>query len=244
MDKYDDKEKMVTVIIPAYNESEYIAEILNIARSSSLVGEVLVIDDGSSDGTSMQALICGARVITLEKNLGKAYAMDVGVDVARYEVITFLDADVVGYSVDKLERIISPVLNGSKEMYVGIRDKKILWLNKLSRIFPIISGERTVTKNLWNDIPQHYKQNFQIEIALNFFAKMSKKGMGFELIPGVNHRKKETKYGFWKGQYQRFGMMKDIVLVSMKIYLFETVKILIQSVRKKKKGVKETIKFP
>lgn len=225
MVEQNNQEKMVSVIIPAHNETKNIGLILDIACRSNLVDEIIVVDDGSDDDTRLIARKYTPHVITLPKNSGKATAMDVGVSAAKNEIITFLDADIIGYTTEKLDSIIIPVLDGRYEMFAGLRDKKLFWINKIARITPIISGERTLTKKLWYTIPNHYKQKFQIEIALNFFAKMTKKGMGFRPISGVNHVKKEQKYGFWYGQYRRFGMMKDLLFVGFKVYVVETLRL-------------------
>jgi glycosyltransferase involved in cell wall biosynthesis len=225
MDKQQNQEKLVSVIIPAFNEEKNIGGILRIAATHPLVGEVIVVDDGSDDGTAQVASQYTDLVMRLESNHGKAYAMDRGVAQAKYEVITFLDADLINYDHEKLSKIIMPVLNKDYEMFAGLRDKKLYWLNKLARISPILTGERTLTKKLWYTIPDHYKKNFQIEIAMNFYAKIMPRNMGFVLQNGVSQYKKEQKYGFWKGQYRRVGMMKDLFLVGSKVYVWEMLKL-------------------
>lgn len=220
---------MVSIIIPAYNEANTIADALAEIIGHPNVGEIIVVDDGSSDGTADMARSfalenpeSGVRVIQLEKNLGKAGAMDIAVQAAAHDVILFLDADMLGFTHQKMSAIMNPVLDFRYEMFVGLRAKRTYILNKLLRVFPIISGERALTKNLWNSIPQAHKKNFMIEIAMNYAAKQTKRGMGMTRIIGMRHVIKEKKYGFWKGMKARMRMSAEVLSISIYLYVFVT----------------------
>jgi glycosyltransferase involved in cell wall biosynthesis len=84
----------VSVVIPAHNEEGPIGEVVRAALASdSRVAEVLVVDDGSTDGTSTQAELAGARVVRLDSNRGKGNAVRVGCQAAIGEVVVLIDAD-------------------------------------------------------------------------------------------------------------------------------------------------------
>jgi len=100
---------MITVIIPALNEEKTIRQVVRIANSSSLVTEVIVVDDKSMDDTVMEARKEGATVITSTK-LGKGASMKDGVLVAGNELIAFLDADIVTYPANVIEILTVPLL--------------------------------------------------------------------------------------------------------------------------------------
>jgi glycosyltransferase involved in cell wall biosynthesis len=212
---------MVSVIIPAFDEAATIArKVAEVVRHPA-VREVIVVDDGSRDATARLAADAGARVIALEGNVGKAMALHSGVMAASQDVLLFLDADVTGYTHEQLSRIIDPVLGGQVEMFVGIRARMTVWLNHLLHVFPIISGERALTRALWLAVPAGCKRGFQIEIALNYFAKRTAKGMGFALIPGTEHHIKERKYGLWAGLLRRLGMVADVLAISVRLYVID-----------------------
>lgn len=215
---------LVSAIIPAFNEEKTIAHVAHVLLRHPLIGEVIVVDDGSTDKTveTLQAL--PVRVVQLGHNSGKATAMNVGVATARYAYIFFCDADVLGLNEETVTRLITPVLSGRYAMYVGIRERKILWLNKILHITPILGGERVLSKDLWYMVPTGYKKNFQIEIALNYFSKQTPARMGFERMPGVTQIIKEKKYGFLKGFPRRIAMMWDVLWVGIKIYGFEAMR--------------------
>ncbi len=83
----------VTVLVAAYNEAPAIAPIVRAALQAVPGCEVLVVDDGSNDGTDRTAEAAGARVLRLEKNQGKGHAIRHGLESVRSEVIVLIDGD-------------------------------------------------------------------------------------------------------------------------------------------------------
>lgn len=210
---------MVSVIIPALNEAETIGTKIGEVIGHPDVREVIVVDDGSDDRTAELAAAAGARVIALTENGGKASALEAGVAAAVSELLLFMDADVTGYDHALLSRIIDPVKAGRYEMFVGIRARRTYWLNRALRFFPIIGGERALTRELWASIPKSHKQGFRIEVAMNYCAKRVGRGMGFALIRGTRHHTKERKYGLLVGLFRRAGMIRDVVAISVRLYI-------------------------
>ncbi len=93
----------VSVIIPAYNEAERLPQAVESARRQSLPPrEIIVVDDGSTDGTAEVARKLGVRVISQE-NKGLPGARNSGIRAARGEWIALLDSDDI-WEPDKLER--------------------------------------------------------------------------------------------------------------------------------------------
>lgn len=86
---------LVSVIIPAHNAEKYLEECLVSIRKQTFKNwEVIVVDDGSIDGTYAIARKY-ARAVRLESNLGEGEARNEGAKVARGEILAFTDADVV-----------------------------------------------------------------------------------------------------------------------------------------------------
>jgi hypothetical protein len=85
----------VTVVVPAYRATGTLARALASARDQrpSLPAEILVVDDGSQDGTAALARECGATVIVHERNRGLAAARNTAVTAATQPWLAFLDAD-------------------------------------------------------------------------------------------------------------------------------------------------------
>ncbi len=105
---------MITVIIPALNEEKTVAQVVNLAKNSARVTEVIIVDDKSMDNTVEQARKEGATIITSTK-LGKGASMKDGVLVAKNEIIAFLDADIVSYQGDIIELLTSPLINNEAD---------------------------------------------------------------------------------------------------------------------------------
>jgi len=108
------RDRRVSVVIPVLNESARVASVVRLALRSRRVGEVIVVDDGSIDGTPELAEAAGARVFT-SNFLGKGGSMEEGRDEARHDTILYLDGDLAGMSEDLVDRVIDPVLRGEAD---------------------------------------------------------------------------------------------------------------------------------
>lgn len=102
---------MVSVVIPALNESRRIAGVVEFARRSSLVSEVVVVDDGSVDGTGELAAAAGAKVIT-GSLLGKGAAMSDGLKATSGAAVVYLDGDLEGLDPHLIHNICEPLVTG------------------------------------------------------------------------------------------------------------------------------------
>ncbi|HLI54181.1 MAG TPA: glycosyltransferase family 2 protein [Acidimicrobiales bacterium] len=115
----------VAVVIPALNEEASIASV--VAAVPAVVGgeptECLVVDDGSTDGTSTAAKRAGALVCRLDKNLGQGRALQVGYRLAAArgaKVVVTLDADGQ-FDPSEMPRLVLPVLEGRADFVNGSR---------------------------------------------------------------------------------------------------------------------------
>jgi phosphoserine phosphatase len=100
---------MISVVIPVLNESPTVASVVAFARRDPRVAEVIVVDDGSIDGTPERARAAGATVIT-STLLGKGASMEDGLRVAGQELVLYLDGDLSGLHVDLVDRMARPLL--------------------------------------------------------------------------------------------------------------------------------------
>jgi glycosyltransferase involved in cell wall biosynthesis len=83
----------VSVVIPAYNEEEGIADVVRRLVAAGPWQEIVVVDDGSTDGTAQRAADAGARVVRHPYNKGNGAAVKTGIREATAPVVLLLDAD-------------------------------------------------------------------------------------------------------------------------------------------------------
>lgn len=110
------KYKKVSVIIPAYNEENTVAKVVEVVKKARCVDEIIVVNDGSSDNTADEASKAGAIVITHEVNKGKGQALYTGYMNAECDIIAFIDADIHNLTSNKVESMIKPILNGETDI--------------------------------------------------------------------------------------------------------------------------------
>jgi glycosyltransferase involved in cell wall biosynthesis len=114
----------ISVIIPAYNEIHTIQEILKRVQAVGVADEILVVDDGSTDGTrgvlkeyDSQGPV---RVIFHEKNQGKGAAVRTGIQHASGDLIIIQDADLE-YDPRDYELLLQPLREGIADVVYGSR---------------------------------------------------------------------------------------------------------------------------
>ena len=110
------KYQKVSVIIPAYNEEETVAKVVEVVKKVSVVDEIIVVNDGSKDNTEQEALKAGAIVINHETNKGKGQALYTGYQHAECDIIAFIDADIYNLTSAKVEAMIRPILEGKTDI--------------------------------------------------------------------------------------------------------------------------------
>ena len=161
----------VSIIIPCLNEEKSIAECVTRARNwlaqSGMTGEVVVIDNNSTDRTTEVARAAGARVI-FEQLRGKGNAFQTGMRESSGRYIVMSDGDAT-YDLSRLDQMIEPLKQGY-DMVIGNRlkgemeSKSMPWLHKhignplfnaligliaRQRMGDVLSGLRSFTREAW-----------------------------------------------------------------------------------------------
>ena len=115
---------LVTVVLPCLNEAQSIVACIEQARQglqgAGLLGEVLVVDNGSTDGTPDLATAAGVRVIH-EPERGVGSAVMRGVAEAAGDIIVMADADCT-YELTRLGALVEPIIRDEADLVIGYRE--------------------------------------------------------------------------------------------------------------------------
>lgn len=131
----------ISVVIPAFNEEKFIADVIKVVKSSKVVDEIIVVDNNSSDNTSKIASSCGATVAFCKKQ-GKGYAMEKGLKLATGDIIIFIDGDICNYKKNFISKLINPIVRNEADFVKatfkrdGGRVTELLAKPLLALIFP------------------------------------------------------------------------------------------------------------
>jgi len=208
----------VAAIIPAYNEEKTIGSVITALKSSSKVDRIIVVSDGSEDGTVNTTMGYGdVEVIELLDNRGKGGAVKAGLDRCPAEVLLILDADLIGLSEEHIDLLLKPVLEGSAEMSVGVFEKGRIATDIAQKMAPFLSGQRALKRELLENISDLDLSRFGIEVALSKYVEDNEINAEVVQLPDLSHVMKEEKLGFWKGVLARAIMYWEIFKYVLRI---------------------------
>ncbi|MBI1331379.1 MAG: glycosyltransferase [Armatimonadetes bacterium] len=203
--------KQIAVIIPAFNESERITEVLRAVKGASHISEIIVVNDASEDNTSAVARkVPGIKVIDLVKNVGKGGAMATGVAATSAQIVAFVDADLVGLRAEHVDQIIRPLLRDECDMCFGVFRGGKIRSNAAMAVTPWLSGQRAMKRELFEAIPYIGELRFGVEVAITNTARKKKSRVKRVVLRGVSNCFKEEKYGLVKGLQARSKMYREI----------------------------------
>ncbi len=112
----------LTVVVPALNEEDTIAEVVDRVLAIPLTTQVIVVDDGSTDKTPAILSTYADRITILrnEKRGGKGNAIRQALPYATGETLIVQDADLE-YSPEEIPKLVNPILNGEVNVVYGTR---------------------------------------------------------------------------------------------------------------------------
>jgi dolichyl-phosphate beta-glucosyltransferase len=187
----------ISIVIPAFNEEKKIGHDVKAAAAfideEAVPGEVIVVDDGSTDNTAEEAQSAqipsavGRNVIKLDKNQGKGYALKTGILATNGDVVLFADSGTcVPYSnaLPQIERIqggdLDIAMASRRLKDTVIRRNRSLKRRMLSLFFRMVARIITGVPNRFSDTQCGFKV-YRGDVARELFGKCKTTGFMFEL---------------------------------------------------------------
>ncbi len=198
----------VTVLIPAFNEGPRIGAVLEVICNIERPHRIVVIDDGSKDGTSQVASQYPVDVLRHPHNRGKGAALQTGIDYIKSSPLwLFLDADLINLRPDHVEELLQPLeADESLGMTVGVFQGGKLNVDLAQQYFGILNGQRGCRGVFIENVPSLHWCRFGVEIFLSKLADHYRVPVSYPALKGITHHTKEEKFGFANGSYQRLKM--------------------------------------
>lgn len=213
-----------SVIIPAYNESERIKNVIEPLLNSKLTDEIIVVDDFSTDNTyEVASKYPRVRVIRLIENIGKTKSILEGVNNSKGEYLLFLDADLIGLTSDDIDNLIRPVINGVADQTISFRKKDSFFFSFVVGGNPFVSGERCIKRKDFDKImDSDNKYGFAFEMLTNKYFLDNKKTIAIVMMKNLRNTMKYEKRGLIK------GWLGDLIMVGELINAFGILEIIRQ----------------
>jgi glycosyltransferase involved in cell wall biosynthesis len=231
--------KKISCIISALNEEPRIADVLKAVSNHPLIDEIIVVDDGSTDNTSKEALkFKDVKVIRHEKNKGKTRSMLEGCYNTENDLVLFLDADLVDLNSDNISQLVKPVLNGSVDMTIGmIKHDTRLYITATILLYGCFSGQRAMKKEIALNTLENVI-GYGAEATFNKYVLDN--NLKFIIVNWLNVkailRYKET--GFRKGVSSFLLTLKDMFIVAPPLKFLKQVLLMRKLSKKYKKLIK------
>ena len=191
---------VLTVVIPVFNEVNTVLQVIERVRQTQLPLEIVLVDDGSEDGTREKLSELpesdDLKIILHEKNMGKGAALRTGFEHATGTAVVVQDADLE-YDPDDFRFLIQPIVEDTADVVYGTRyghhDRPVppLWHVQVNRLITRLANVRTglylsdvetcykvIKRELLQELAPGLKENrFGIEIELTI--KLAKKRARF-----------------------------------------------------------------
>ena len=172
----------ISVVIPVYNEVTTIKEVISSVMAAPYDKEVIVIDDGSVDGTREilnELSSPGLQIISHEGNRGKGAALRTGFGMATGDFVIIQDADLE-YSPSDYPKLLKPLLDGRADVVYGSRfiggdEHRTLFFwhmigNKLLTLFSNLAETSSILSHTLASTSPLLSINRMVRYGLPFFA--------------------------------------------------------------------------
>jgi glycosyltransferase involved in cell wall biosynthesis len=191
----------ITTIIPAFNREAYVTEaIRSVLAQTRPVDELIVVDDGSTDGTRRAVDEFGERVrYAYQENAGAGAARNTGLSLATGDLVTFLDSDDL-WVADKTKRQLEAftvrpdidVVAGQVEQFISpeLPDEISSILHCPSGTMPgLVAGAIMVRRAVFEKVGV-FDPSLTVGEFIDWFSRATDAGIGFKVLPDLVLRRR------------------------------------------------------
>jgi glycosyltransferase involved in cell wall biosynthesis len=213
------RKPIIAAIVPTYNEELNVSGVLDVLHATSQLDEIILVDDGSSDGT-VEILRQAAsvdrriRVIQHEQNMGKGQAIFTGWAATTASILLLLDADLKDLKPEHVEALLKPVLEARADMTLGLFRGGHFNTDISHRLTPFLTGQRGLRAEVLKSISHEAAAGYGFEVALTVAAGQNSYRTRVVPLNGVWHPSSEIRAergGYWHGKLWRFRMYGQIL---------------------------------
>jgi len=212
------RKALIAAILPIYNEELNVSDVLEVLHSTSMLDEIILVDDGSSDKTLEilnQAASIDPRiqVIHHDQNRGKGQAIFSGWSATCAPILLLLDADLKDLTPDHITALLTPVMDHRADMTLGLFQGGHFSTDLSHRLSPFLSGQRGVRSELLKYLSREAAAGYGFEIALTITASQHNFRTRVVALKGVWHPSSEfrAERGFWHGLLWKLHMYGQII---------------------------------
>ena len=221
----------VCALIPAYNEAERIGVTVASLKARPEITEIVVMDDGSADGTAALAHAAGATLVLTGRNGGKGAALGAAYAAARAraDVFLLLDADL-GASAGEAAKLLLPIFSNQADMTIGMlppdpafaasgQSGGLGFVVRLARwgigrrtrriLQQPLSGQRAVRREVLDALGGRFAPGFGVEVDLTVRALQH----GFRVLEVETDFRHKVTGGDWVSLQHRARQLRDVAQV-------------------------------
>jgi len=213
------RKALIAAILPTYNEELNVSGVLEVLQATSILNEIILVDDGSTDKTAeiLRKIATSdprMKVIQHEKNKGKGQAIFSGWAATSAPILLLLDADLKNLTPDHIQALLAPVIDHRAGMTLGLFRNGHFGTDLSHRLTPFLTGQRGLCSELLKHISREAAQGYGFEVALTVAASQYNYRTRIVALKGVWHPSSEFRTergGYWKGKIWRFCMYGQII---------------------------------
>jgi polyisoprenyl-phosphate glycosyltransferase len=209
---------LIAAILPTFNEELNVSGVLDVLRATSMLDEIVLVDDGSSDKTAEMLFQAAAldrriQVIHHDRNRGKGQAIFSGWAATNASIILLLDADLKDLNPDHIQALLTPVIDHRADMTLGLFRGGHVGTDFSHWLTPFLTGQRGLRSEMLKYISREAASGYGFEVALTVAAGQHNYRTRIVPLKGVWHPSSEfrSERGFWGGLFWKLRMYGQIL---------------------------------